>query len=166
MKNETWFDGYSGETTEALLALADGHRIDSLVVAFDQAIQQKAMSGPISTEERFVLAIEDLEREVNNGGYNQLFLNSSNEYIDVYADALDAIGCPKTASITRQAIASLGLGAGATAAQVQAAAASDRPEMLAALEQCDTRFYSNDEPIADRLFAWIKANRARVRVGE
>jgi hypothetical protein len=31
-----------------------------------------------------------------------------------------------------------------------------------ALERCDQRYYANDEPIADRLFAWIKRHAARI----
>jgi hypothetical protein len=34
-----------------------------------------------------------------------------------------------------------------------------------ALEARDGAYYENDEPIADRLFAWTKENRAAVRVG-
>ena len=37
--------------------------------------------------------------------------------------------------------------------------------MLEALGACDERYYGTDEAIADRLFAWIKENRALVRVG-
>jgi hypothetical protein len=38
-------------------------------------------------------------------------------------------------------------------------------EGLPALERCDDRFYDNDEPIADRLFAWIERHRSSVRIG-
>ena len=77
------------------------YRTDSLVLAFEEAIQKKAESSPISKEERYVLAVEALEREVNNGGYDQFFLNSSHDFMDVIKEALVAIGCPKTAAITR-----------------------------------------------------------------
>lgn len=33
------------------------------------------------------------------------------------------------------------------------------------LGECDTRYFGNDEPIADWLFAWIKANKEKIRVG-
>ena len=104
MPSGKWFDAYDGETTEELLALENEYRIDSLVLAFEEAIQRKVAFGPISKEERYVLAIEGLEREVNNGGYSQFFLNSSREFVDVIEVALLAIGCPKTAAITRTGI--------------------------------------------------------------
>jgi hypothetical protein len=71
MSKDRFFKSYSGETTEQLLGLVNEYRIDSLVLAFEQAIQLKAVRAPISRQERYVLAIEALEREVNNGGYSQ-----------------------------------------------------------------------------------------------
>jgi len=41
MADLIWLDGYSGETTEQLLALERTHRIDSLILAFEQALGQK-----------------------------------------------------------------------------------------------------------------------------
>ena len=45
------------------------------MIGVEQAIQRSPPSAP-SKEERYVLAIEALEREVNNGGYGQFFINS------------------------------------------------------------------------------------------
>jgi len=65
-----WLDRYSGESTEELIALENEYRLDSIVLAFGQGLYQKAArSGiePLTAEEHVVLAIEALEREVNNG---------------------------------------------------------------------------------------------------
>ena len=62
--------GYSGQSADQLLSLEGMYRIDSLVRAFEQAITQKAQRGGVQSltdEERIVLAVEALEREVNNG---------------------------------------------------------------------------------------------------
>ena len=139
--SDDFLESYGGQSTEELLALAGKYRIDSLVLAFEQAIQQKAAP---SKEESYVLAVEGLEREVNNGGYRQFFDNSSGEYAGIVVEALQAIGCSKTAAMTADAIAGRG----------------DEGKLAA----CDDRYYANDEPIADRLFAWIGNNRARIRV--
>ena len=157
-----WLD-YGGQTTDELLALRDEYRIDSLVLAFEQALQQKA-AELISEEERYVLAVEGLEREVNNGGYSQFFLNSSNEFVDVIEEALRAIHCPDTADITRDAVAALRLPGPPTAAAAEKAVMADDPAVTEALGACDTRYYSAGEPIADRLFAWIEANRHAIRL--
>src|SRR5262245_14622428 len=105
---DAFLESYGGQSTEELLALERNFRIDSLVCAFEQAIQGKPDES-ISTEERYVLAVEALEREVNNGGYSQFFGNSSHEFAPMIVTAMRAIGCPKTADITRDAIAVLGV---------------------------------------------------------
>jgi len=108
MSDLKWLDGYSGQTVDELLLLEAECRIDSLVLAFEQAVDQKAARlgvDALSGEERIILAIEALEREVNNGGYGQFFLNSSREFAPTIVRALALIGCPKTAAITQRAIA-------------------------------------------------------------
>jgi hypothetical protein len=160
---DAFLAGYDGQSTDELLALERTHRIDSLVLAFEQAICGKSADA-ISTEETYVLAVEGLEREVNNGGYRQFFTNSSCEFAAVIETALRAIDCPKTADITRDAIVALGAHS-LTAAAVEAKARVNDASMEKALARCDERYYANDEPIDVRLFRFIEANKARVRVG-
>ena len=156
-------DSYGGQSTEELLALEREFRVDSLVLAFEQAIQGKSPDS-ISTEESYVLAVEGLEREVNNGGYSQFFGDWSGRVSRVIEAALRAIDCPKTADITRDAIAALRVEALTTEA-VAAAALNEDESIQRGLAACDDRYFANDEPIADRLFRWIATNKERVRVG-
>jgi len=162
---EAWLDAYHGQTTDELLGLEGTHRTDSIVLAFEQALQQKAERQPISKEERYVLAVEALEREVNNGGYGQFFLNSSHDFVDVIEEALAAIGCPRTAALTRRAIEALRIPGALTGAKAEAVILRGDDALRQALEGRDHDYYANDEPIADRLFAWIKDNRGSVQVG-
>lgn len=163
---DKWLDGPEGRSTAQLLQLADEYRIDSLVLAFEQAIQAKAEKGPITREERYILAVEGLEREVNNGGYDQFFGNSSREFMDVIVEALVAIGCPTTAEITREAIDILKLGPTPTNAELDELLSTDDDDRTEALGRCDQSYQDSGEPIADRLFAWIGQHRDAVRVGE
>jgi hypothetical protein len=160
---ELFLESYGGQTTDDLLALAGRYRIDSLVLAFEEAIQRK--ESP-SLEERYVLAIEGLEREVNNGGYAQFFLNSSREFTPVIEAALRAIDCPKTADITRDAIAAIAPQGDLSSQALEASAVDPSDAVSSALAKCDDRYFANDEAIADRLFAWIAANKSRIRVGD
>ena len=160
---DPFLESYGGQTTDELLALEGRYRTDSLVLAFEQAIQSKPSP---STLEQFVLAIEALEREVNNGGYSQFFLNSSGEFAGITEEALRSIGCPKTADITRTAIAAIAPDGNLNADVLASAAAAPTEDVEQALAECDNRYFANDEPIADRLFEWIKANRSRIRVGD
>ena len=54
---DAFLDSYQGQSTEELLAIEGKFRIDSLVLAFEQAIQGKPPDS-ISTEESYVLAVE------------------------------------------------------------------------------------------------------------
>ena len=121
--------------------------------------------GPIAREERYVLAVEALEHEVNNGGYEQWFINTRTEFLDVTGEALHAIGCPSTAAITDDAIHALRLRAPITDATLEERL-SDDDSLRAELGACDERYYTSDEAIADRLFRWIELNPLLVRVGD
>jgi hypothetical protein len=160
-----FLESYGGQTAGELIALESRYRIDSIVLAFEQAIQDKAHREPISEEERVILAIEALEREVNNGGYHQFLINSSNEYAGVIVEALRRIGCPKTADITGQVLAALEFTQDMSPEDIVAFATDRHEDLAEVLGRCDDRYYDNDEPIAERLFHWIKRNQARIRIG-
>ena len=54
-----FLDAYGGQSTDELIALESEYRIDSLVLAFESAIDAKAKH---SKPERVVLAVEALAR--------------------------------------------------------------------------------------------------------
>jgi Domain of unknown function (DUF4375) len=140
------------------------YRTDSLVLAFEQAIGQKAEregSQSLTDQERIVLAVEALEREVNNGGYDQFFLNSSREFAPVIVGALERIGCKKTANVTRRAIKALSI-SDLTSDAIEAVISTPDEGRRSKLNRCDDSYYKSAEPIADRLFAFIKANKASI----
>ncbi|MDR6781932.1 hypothetical protein J2X78_000484 [Pedobacter africanus] len=61
------------------------------------------MEGLSEPQKLFYLN-QELEREVNNGGFNQYFLNSSGDYAHETILALKAINAQKTAAILQAAI--------------------------------------------------------------
>ena len=155
-----WFDGYSGQSTNELISLQREYRTDSIVLAFEQAIQQKAArkgESSLTTDERMVLAIEALEREVNNGGYSLFFLNSSHEYLPTIVQSLQQIGCPRRAEITQAAIDALHLH-DLSDPQIESEMKRDDDQRDAALDRCDKRYFKEPEAIADHLFGYIKAH--------
>jgi hypothetical protein len=106
-----WLDGYAGQSLEELLALDGKCRVDSLIVAMEQALEQKSAregDDSLSYEEAIVLAVEALEREVNNGGYSQFFVNTSRVYTPIVVGALRRVNCPVTAVITETAMKAAG----------------------------------------------------------
>lgn len=162
-RNPGWLNGYSGQTAEEILALEGKYRTDSLVAAFEQAILQKAERGlDLTTEERIVLEVEALEREVNNGGYDQFFVNSPGSASGIVA-ALQRIGCVQTASITQAAIKELGA-IDLTSENVENTVYSVHAPREERFRGWDDAYYENAEPIADKLFAFIKKNRAAIKL--
>jgi hypothetical protein len=161
-----WLEKYSGQTAEELLALEGEYRVDSLVVAFEQALDQKsARTGveSLSEAEQTVLAVEALEREVNNGGYSQFFVNSSREYATTIVESLQRIGCPATATFTQKALAAFHLDSISEEGIARALALDDegREEEF---DRCDDLYYHAGEDIAERLFAFLKANKSAIRL--
>jgi hypothetical protein len=60
--------------------------------------------GKLTEPQKLFYLNQNLEREVNNGGFNQYFLNSSGNYAHETILSLAAIGATKTAKILGRAI--------------------------------------------------------------
>jgi uncharacterized protein DUF4375 len=166
MEELKWLDGYSGESLDNLLALTATHRVDSIVLAIEQALQQRPEElTELSEAELTVLAVEALEREVNNGGYHQFFFNTP-EFAPFVVDALRRIACPETADISAKALSLLGLRQPLAAEQVEKALASDPDEKLVDIlsDECDGQYYEAGEPIADRLLEYVRAHQPDIRL--
>jgi hypothetical protein len=164
MPDLPWLDGYGGQTVDELVALEGKFRTDSLVLALERALVRKAgrvEAHKLSNEELTILAIEALEREVNNGGYGQFFANSSRKYAPIVVDALRRVGCPRTSEITRGAL-NIVQRTPMTNAEIEAGTWEENEERQDALGECDALYFERPENIEESLFAFIKANRAKI----
>jgi hypothetical protein len=161
-----WLERYGGQTTTELIGLGDTHRIDSVVLAFEEAISAKAQrlgAETLTTSELVVLAVEAVEREVNNGGFDQLFRNSSKQQATNYVSALEAIGRPDVAELAKQAIAALRLGKRPlTIDAIDRAMERDSEARDEKFEELDDRYLEVAGDLAPALLAFIKANSADV----
>ena len=165
MPDLPWLDSYSGETADELLSLEGRYRTDSLVLVFEQALDQKATregSQSLSDEERIVLAVEALEREVNNGGYEQFFL-SSGEYAPIIVGALARIGCRRTAAITQKALDALGCSP-LTPEAIENTMLEESDDRDQALFVCDNQYFARPEDIEGHLLGFIKVNKNQIRL--
>jgi len=163
MSELKWLEGYSGQSVNQLIALASEYRVDSIVLAFEQALQQTP--DPLNEAEFTILVVEAMEREVNNGGHHQFFLNTP-EHAPLIVAALQRIDCPKTAELSTRALSLIGLRPPFTEDDVRAALEKDPEGKLVEIlvDQCDRPYDNTGEPIADRLFAYIRANRGSIRL--
>lgn len=101
------------------------------------------------------LACMALDREVNNGGYDQFFRNSSGQYALNIVDALKTIACPTTAGITEKAIAALNL-SDPTLSAIETSLRRRNKKRDQALEELDQEFYGTFE-IEDKLFKFVQS---------
>lgn len=153
---------YDGQSTGELLALEGQFRIDSLVLAFEEALSSKAI---VNAQERTVLAVEAIEREVNNGGFNQFFANSSRDHWPYASDALCAIGCPKTSALLQEAARILGITETTAPDEIEVIACEATEAQDEQLSRLDDVYYQGHEgPIADKLFEFIKRNHSMISV--
>ena len=163
-----WLNGYGGQTAPALIDLAETHRIDSVVLAFEEAISAKSErlgAGALTTAELVVLAVEAVEREVNNGGFDQLFRNWSKEHAASYVSALEAIGRPDVAELARQAIAALRLGKRPlTTEYIDRVMDKESDARDERFEELDDRYMEIAGDLAPPLFAFIKANSGDITI--
>ena len=152
---------------DELLAMETTHRVDSLVMAMESALLQKEAAlgeASLSPQERVILAIEALEREVNNGGYDQFFLNSTRVYAGEIEAALRTIGCPGHADIARRALAALSIDGDVTPDSIETAQFAGGDVLCDVLEALDAEYYACSESIEDQLFAFAKANVAAIHL--
>jgi hypothetical protein len=160
-----WLSSYSGQSTDELIALESEYRTDSLVVAFEQALDQKAVRtgvGSLTREELVILAVEAFEREVGNGGYSQFFLNSSNEYVSIIVAALMRIGCSETATLTKRAMDIVGIGPAQVTRNYSDTTTELAPERMEELSRCDIEYVAVAGDLASPLFQFIKSERKRI----
>ncbi len=157
-----WLEGYSGQTTNELIGLEEEYRVPSLVLAFEQAIARRSMQRRLTEAELAVVAVEALEREVNNGGYSQFFINTPHFAASI-VPALIGIGCPQTAEITRKALDALEA-PNLEAEKIRAAASASNGERDSVLERCDRLYFDSMEPIAAPLFEFIKSHRTAIKI--
>lgn len=57
----------------------------------------------LTLAQKFILAVWVVEAEVNNGGFDQFYFNSSKQYSDIAVTAFMAIGAPKFAALMEKA---------------------------------------------------------------
>lgn len=159
-----WLDGYTGQTTDELIGLAGTYRIDSVVLAFEEALAAKADLLGLATltpAERVVLAVEAIEREVNSGGFDSLFRFSWKRHAPVFVSALLAIGRDDVAALVQQAIDALGLKGAVTVEAIDLALDDEDQARDDAFAELGGRYYELAGDLAPDLLSFIKESALR-----
>ena len=119
----------------------------------------------LSLEERVFLHVWELEAEVNNGGFDQYFINSSGDHAAEAVESLEAIGAVQAAAIAKIAI-SVAFGNSPPPEDEGARDSVMRAlpeEKLEQLSACDNEFYLYPDNLTELLFSYVVANTGAIR---
>lgn len=164
MSDKQWFN-YKGQSLDTLLAAEVSHRVDSIVVAIDSAIQMKwerQGEDALTAEERLVYRAERLESELANGGFALFFDAHPECAMDIVHD-LERIGCAELSNLLREALAVLSATTLSENAVMDAMQRLGEPGRLR-LDSLSDRFwevYRARENIADAVLLFIRKNRSQ-----
>lgn len=103
--------------------------------------------------------IHALEAEVNNGGFDQFFLNSSGRFALQTVEALHAIGADHTSEILEEAIA-IAYPDGYPENAADHEDTTDADDALDALGELDERFLEYEDPLTDLVNEYLARHGA------
>ena len=141
--------------------LIDSGDATTAVIELDNYLSHLSEYGErldnLSAPQRVFYLNQNLEREVNNGGFHQFFFNSSGDHADETVGALEAIGALKTAELLRGAIGKFPDG------KVPKDQDERQVLMLDTLPNSifgdvDEKFFAYEDPLTDLNFEWIRKN--------
>ena len=112
----------------------------------------------LSLPERFFYITQSLEMEVNNGGFDQFFLNSSGDFSNELVNAFLEIGAVKTAEICKKAV-SIFDGKVPGDRDDRDDVISNNEEFEAILDECDQAFFEYEEDLDALNYAYVMKNR-------
>ncbi|XLS29205.1 DMP19 family protein [Flavobacteriaceae bacterium M23B6Z8] len=118
----------------------------------------------LTQEQANFLFVENLEREINNGGFRQFYWNSSGDYANETVKALLEIGALKTSFLVNKANQEFAKGEVPKERE-------ERFKMLEAIEEkaestwneLDKIFYKYEDPIGSLLIEYVRKNKNRFK---
>ena len=140
-------------------------RRDMIVMEIDTYLNKKSEYGEkiekLNSSQRTFLFVENLEREINSGGFNQFYFNSSGDFSQETLNALLEIGAEKTAKIVENANSEFDNGnvpKDRTERQNKLELIEEKAEEN--WEKCDTEFYEYQDDLTDLLISFVLKNKA------
>jgi hypothetical protein len=113
----------------------------------------------LTAAQKYFLFIENLEREVNNGGFHQFFFNSSGDHAHETLKALKAIGAFNTANIVEKSISPWPNNKVPTNRQERQQRLEEIEEIGNPIwDQCDLEFFKYEEKIGTLLLKFVREN--------
>lgn len=141
-----------GDTNERLIALSE-----YVAEKCQFGIKMEKLSHP----ERVFFITQNVEIEVNNGGFSQFFYNSTGDFSAETVQAFLAIGAEKTAAICQRALDAVGQPLPVNRAErIELLEKIESGALAEALDSCDNAFYSCEEDLNALTDAYVMKNKA------
>ncbi|ESU25214.1 hypothetical protein FSS13T_18560 [Flavobacterium saliperosum S13] len=113
--------------------------------------------------ERTFIYVDILEGQVNNGGFDQFFFNSSGDYTYEVLEAYENIGAYKTANLISEAINAFPKLPVSKDTETRRITMQDLSEEISEKwNQLDDKFYEYEENIMNYLIEYIKKNKEMI----
>jgi hypothetical protein len=156
--------GPLGTTTDQILGREATHEPVTIVGALLYRLRAKPAER-LSLVERKLLAVYGLKEEVDNGGFNQYFSGALGDGSALALQGLRDIGAVNLVKSMQKALAVFPAGKPPAdlARRVKLIDAMKR-RANAVWSVCDEEFYLREEGLADLAFAYMKKNRAQIKV--
>ncbi len=143
-----------------LQQLLKADTINNSIIEIDNFLGELCEYGDklerLSEPQKMFYINQNLEREVNNGGFNQYFLNSSGDYAHETLQSLKLIGAVKTAEILRQAISKFPQGKVPKSRETRQEVIDKIDPSTEIWEQLDQEFFRYQENLNELNIAYIK----------
>jgi hypothetical protein len=151
-------------TIDDVLAITDA---TGFAVALSNLVCPRAYSDGVESltpAERVAFHVDELEREINNGGFCQFFGNLSGATVPDTIAALDVIGASQMAAIVRDALALFPGGVPPANQDERGARLDETPEHVrSAWSDLDNRFYTYPDDLGALLRRYVEAHRDQFR---
>jgi len=154
----------SSQTEFDLDKILKSDRKDMIVIEIDNYLNQKCEYGEkiekLNSSQQTFLFIKNLEREINNGGFNQFYFNSSGDYSQETVNALFEIGANKTAEIVKKANSEFENGT----IPKNSIERRNKLELIKEKSEenwnkCDSQFYEFQDNLAELLIVFVTKNK-------
>ena len=116
---------------------------------FDKLSDKSDFGSDLSSlneKEKVFMSMALLEQEVNNGGFDQYFLNLGGKYNDILVSSAEAIKAYDIAEICKKALAVYAEG-------------SEQDEIIEELNEYDNAFYESKDAISNLCVQYAKENK-------
>ena len=165
----------SAKLTKELFSKASKEEKEDLIYYFTQKIRNKDNYGEASFSKmpetlKIVYLINELETEVNNGGFLQFFTNSTGIYTNETIESLDLIGAKYTKNLLKKAVEIMlkhnesaeSLNKKITSCELyeifETSEIYDNDDLMDELSELDSKFYDYNDSISELKIKYFENN--------